>query len=268
MWLRVQCHIQNKPVVVKTSTDESKDKYILQEYEFLKILQRGNVRGIPKIGPSFVYNERQSFIVEKFGKDLFELKDKTTWYKFSLETTLKVALQVLQILKHVHDCGILHNDIKPENLMTGLSDKNTIYLIDFGFSTFYIKDGKHVADEHIGTSNGTLLYKSINSIKMRNLSRKDDLESLAYNLVELMTGKLPWDEIVYDDNLSEEEKNEPVIKCKEKSAEEICTGMPKEFADFLQEVRNLKFDQKPEYDKYYEMFEILLSRNKNHSQID
>ena len=59
-----------------------------------------------------------------------------------------------------------------------------------------------------------------------------------------------------------------MIKCKEKSAEEICTGMPKEFADFLQEVRNLKFDQKPEYDKYYEMFEKLQSNNKNHSHID
>ena len=51
---------KNKHVVVKTSTAESKDKFILQEYKFLEILEHGNIRGIPKIfGPSFVYNERQ-----------------------------------------------------------------------------------------------------------------------------------------------------------------------------------------------------------------
>ena len=258
---------KNKQVVVKTSLAEGKDKFILQEYKFLENLQQYNIRGIPKIGPSFVQEERQSFIVEKLGEDLFEIKCKTAKDKFLLETTVKVALQVLQILKHVHDCGILHNDIKPENLMTGLSDQNTIYLIDFGYSTFYMKDGKHVADEYIGTSNGTHLYKSINSLKLRNRSRKDDLESLAYNLVELLTGKLPWEDIVSSNELSEKEKNELVIE-KEKPAAEICSGMPNEFADFLHKVRSLKFDQKPEYDKYCETFEKLLSKNESHSQID
>ena len=99
---------KNKHVVVKTSVAESKDKYILQEYEFLKIIQKENVRGIPKIGPRFVHEERQSFVLEKLGKDLFEKREETRKDKFSLKTTVKVALQVLKILNHVHSCGIVH----------------------------------------------------------------------------------------------------------------------------------------------------------------
>ena len=86
--------------------------------------------------------------------------------------------------------------------MTGLFDENTIYLIDFGYSTFYMKDGEHVKDEHIGKSNGTLSYSSLNSLQMRSQSRKDDLESLAYSLVELLTGEFPWDEIVRNNEAS------------------------------------------------------------------
>ena len=258
---------KNKHVVVKTSSAESKDKYILQEYEFLKILQKVKVRGIPKIGPRFVHEERQSFVVEKLGKDLFDKREETRKDKFSLKTTVKVALQVLKILNHVHSCGIVHNDIKSENLMTGLFDQNTIYLIDFGYSTFYVKDGEHVRDEHSGKSRGTLAFRSVNSLKLRNQSRKDDLESLAYNLVELLTGKLPWGAVERNSKISKEEKEKLLIECKEKPAEEICKGMPKEFALFLKEVRSLKFDQKPDYDMYCGLFEKLLNKNENDSRI-
>ena len=126
-----------------------------------------------------------------------------------------------------------------------------------------MKDGEHVKDEDIRKRNGTLSYSSINSMEWRSLSRKDDLESLAYNLVELLTGELPWDKILENNEASMDEKYKLLIEFKNKPAEEICKGTCEEFEVFLREVRGLKFDQKPKYDKYYMMFEKLLDKKEN-----
>ena len=247
----------NDSVIVKCSLTEEKNKYILEEYEYLKILQSGNFRGIPRTYHSFVDNGIQHFVMEKLGNDLGKLRGNK---KFSLDTTARVALQVLQILKRVHSCGILHNDIKPDNLMNGLNDPKTIYLIDFGLAKSYMKDGEHISDEFIGKRRGTLSFNSLGALKRRSLSRRDDLESLAYTLIKLKTGKLPWNGIAFDKKMCKKEKLELSIAERNKSAEEICDGTCKEFVDFLNKVRSLKFEQEPDYDGYYEMFKSLLNK--------
>ena len=72
---------------------------------------------------------------------------------------------------------------------------------------------------------------------MRSQSRKNDLESLAYNLLELLTGELPWDEIVRNNEASTGEKDKLQIEYKKKPAEEICKGTCEEFKVFLREVK-------------------------------
>ena len=93
----------------------------------------------------------------------------------------------------------------------------------------------------------------------KNQSRRDDLESLAYLLVKIRTGKLPWDKVIKSkDNFWK--KREPVIALKNQPAEVICEGMSGEFATFLRDVKSLSFDEEPKYDEYYSMFEKLLNR--------
>ena len=249
----------NDAVIVKSSLTEDKNKYAIQEYKYLKRLQEGSFVGIPKIGSWFVDDGKQSFIMEKLGTDLRKMQKKTKEKRFSLETTFQIALKVLQILKCIHSCGILHNDIKPENLMTGLNNPNTIYLIDFGSATNYMKDGEHIPigaikDKFIGT----LGFSSLKSLERRTLSRRDDLESLAYTLIKLGTGKLPF--IIRGKKIGGKEKVKLLIEQKKKSSEEICAGMCREFVIFLDEVRKLTFEQKPQYDRYSRMFEKLLNQ--------
>ena len=246
-------------LIVKSSLTEDKNKYIIEEYKYLKRLQVGSFVGIPKIGDCFVNDGKQSFVMERLGTDLSELRKKTKEKRFSLETTLQIALQVLQILECIHSCGIIHSDIKPENLMTGLNDPNTIYLIDYGLAKSYLKDGDHISYEFIGKIGGTRTYNSLRALRGRTLSRRDDLESLAYTLIKLRTGKLPWDDIVRNEAMDEKEKRKPLKEQRKKSSKEICAGMSREFVIFLDEVRRLPFEQKPEYDKYCRMFEKLLN---------
>ena len=105
------------------------------------------------------------------------------------------------------------------------------------------------------------MYKSINSLIGRSQSRRDDLESLAYVLVRLRTGNLPWYNFLKDNKISKlKTKRKILIECKKRPAHEICKGICKEFKIFLEEVRNLSFTAKPDYDKYYKMFERLLKR--------
>lgn len=52
---------------------------------------------------------------------------------FSLKTVLMIARQAIRRLKHVHDRGYLHGDLKPDNFLFGIGKKaDVLYLIDFG----------------------------------------------------------------------------------------------------------------------------------------
>ena len=69
-----------------------------------------------------------------------------------------------------------------------------LYLVDFGLAKLY----KNIeTDEHIKLSegrklSGTARYASINNFKGLEQSRRDELESLAYVLIYLLKGSLPW----------------------------------------------------------------------------
>ena len=78
--------------------------------------------------------------------------------------------------------------------MIGLNEKNNIiYLVDFGLSnTFIKKDGRHIEFRDSVGMVGTSRYTSLYSHLGYEQSRRDDLESLGYMLIYLLTGLLPW----------------------------------------------------------------------------
>ena len=113
-----------------------------------------------------------------------------------MKTTLMVGLQLVKAIKQVHDAGFIHRDLKPANITLGIGKRtNDLRLIDFGLAKNY--KGFSVAEDHIPPEKvhqliGTQAYASINSHKCNELSRRDDLESLIYILVDLHMDWLPW----------------------------------------------------------------------------
>ena len=98
----------------------------------------------------------------------------------------------------MHNNNFIHRDLKPENIMLGLADKShTIHLIDFGLSRSVKNpvNGKHIPFKKNKNLVGTCRFVSINAHKGYELSRRDDLITLGYIIINLFKGGLPWQHI-------------------------------------------------------------------------
>lgn len=190
-------------------------------------------------------------VINLLGSSLQDLMHKMQG--FSLALTLKIGIKVLNILKTIHEKGLVHRDIKPDNFLFGLTQTTQIYLIDFGFCKSYIQDEQHITLKKISSLIGSKNYASIMSHKQFELSRRDDLESLGYMLIYFYAGSLPWN------NISDEDM---IINLKTNIVN--AANYPHVLLDFLRNIRSMKFDETPNYYLIIDNFkrEIeLLSKN-------
>jgi serine/threonine protein kinase len=151
---------------------------------------------------------------------------------FSLKLVLQVGLQIISILQSIHDKGLVHRDIKPDNFLLGNSDNNKkqIYIIDFGFC-------KSVTNTKKTTGLiGSLTYASLNAHNYTELSYRDDLESLGYMLIYFYQGFLEWQKT---------EDIKLIIQMKQQVVDN--EKIPIVLRDFLRRVRLLGFKEIPEY---------------------
>ena len=182
-------------------------------------------------------------VIQLLGKDLSNLMQ--TVKKFSLMTISLLAEQLITTLEKIHENFIIHRDLKPENLLMDIKNANQIHIIDFGISKYW-KDsnGNHIPFKENKPFIGTTRYASISAHFGREVSRKDDLESLGYVLIFLYKGKLPWQNIKPHDN----EKNKKVGKIKACiNLEELCFELPREFIEYFKYLRKLQFMDEPNY---------------------
>ncbi|KAK8888966.1 hypothetical protein M9Y10_033707 [Tritrichomonas musculus] len=181
--------------------------------------------------------------------------------KLSVKTVLMLADQMISSVQFLHCCNLIHRDIKPDNFMMGVNDtSNQIFLIDFGLAMFYRdpKTNNHIPYSEHNSFAGTARYASISSLRGIGPSRRDDLEALAYVWAYLLRGSLPWMNVVAN---SLQAKYSQIVSVKAKITPELLfDGFPSEFADYLKEVRALKFQDEPNYAKYRKMFRDSLEK--------
>ena len=79
-----------------------------------------------------------------------------------MSTVLMIGDQMISRLKSLHSVGLIHRDIKPDNITMGPIDKpTTLHLIDFGLSKKYKHKNKHLPPKKGQRICGTLRYCSI-----------------------------------------------------------------------------------------------------------
>ena len=221
-----------------------------------KSLLQKSIKGIPKY---YGFGETKEFyylIMEFLGPNLSQLLNYCGKNKFTLGTVCLLAMQIINRIEIIHKKHFIHRDIKTDNLCIGNEDKtNIIFLIDYGFSKRFKnnKTHQHIPYREGRTFVGTPIFASINSHLGIELSRRDDLMSIGYILIYLLKGVLPWQGLKGDNILTKIMERKVQI-----SNEILCSGLPNEFVHYLNYCKNLKFEERPDYDFLKGLFGRLL----------
>ncbi|MEE0980732.1 MAG: protein kinase, partial [Acutalibacteraceae bacterium] len=96
-------------------------------------------------------------------------------------------MQVLRALQHAHDKGIVHRDIKPQNIL--LLENGVIKVTDFGIARFFASETRTMTDSAIGSVH----YISPEQARGDVTNDKADIYSVGVMLYEMLTGKLPFE---------------------------------------------------------------------------
>jgi serine/threonine protein kinase len=102
-----------------------------------------------------------------------------------------MVLEIITIMRDLHDTGVVHRDIKPENFVLDTNKK--IYIIDFGLSCIQ-------SERELTQFIGNKRYASYNChLPSYTYQKKDDIISVIYMLIDLYKHRLPWDsEVNYE----------------------------------------------------------------------
>lgn len=199
--------------------------------------------------------------------------DKRNW---SIETLARIAIQLINVLERVHEKHMVHNDIKPLNLLLDKRGQQ-IYLIDFGMSYYYVNrsSGVHyeLPQKECDASKeglqgiGTATFSSVRAHEHVRLSRRDDIESMAFNLAFWLNGGLPW---YLSEKIERAERNKRIYAVKvATSPEELFRGHPHQMRQLLEHARALAYDAKPDYDLMRSwMRELLVERGADPNDLN
>jgi serine/threonine protein kinase len=213
--------IKMEPISVET-------KMLKRETQIYQYL--GKAPGVPQVKWYGSTEEYNYMVLPLFGDSL---ASKT----FSLVDSLSIGQKIVRLLRFIHEKGLIHRDIKPDNFVFN-QDCTDIYIIDFGLCRKYIdNDNKHIEMKIGKTIIGTPNFVSLNVHNGVEPSRRDDLISVAYIILYLINGGLPW-----------QTKRE----IKEMKMQKQCipqwSKTPIQLIAYLNYCENLKFDERPDYE--------------------
>jgi predicted ATPase len=163
-----------------TPNDEERSRFV-REAKVASLLNHPNICTIHDIQDL----EGQVFIVMEF-VDGVNLRRKLRSSPFSISDVNGYALQIADALRVAHARGIIHCDIKSENIM--INAAGHVKVMDFGLA---MTKGSLALKQHTGAV-GTLAYMAPEVLEGREAIPQSDMFSLGVVLFEMLTGHLPF----------------------------------------------------------------------------
>jgi serine/threonine protein kinase len=176
-----------------------------------------------------------------FGPSVGAIRRSCEGQHFSLPTICRIAFETIEIIEKLHSAGIVHCDIKPDNFLLNQASVGGFVLIDFGLSSRWRSEEthRHIESRTSDGFRGTLRYGSTFVHKLCEPSRRDDVISWFYSIVEIAKGKLPWKDV---------QDNHLCMSCKQTiTAEKLCGGLPERMQTIWNSIKALEFEEEPNY---------------------
>ena len=181
-------NVENRTVAIKILKEEfvSNEEFIRRfknESKAIAVLSHPNIVKVYDVS----FGDLIQYIVMEYIdgitlKELIERQGSLRW-----KDAVYFMVQILKALQHAHDKGIVHRDVKPQNIMV-LSD-GTIKVADFGIARFARNEQRTITDKAIGSVH----YISPEQARGEKTDEKADIYSVGVMLYEMLTGQLPFD---------------------------------------------------------------------------
>ena len=166
--------------------DEEYLNRFLREAKAAGALSHNNIVTVFDVGDT---NNSPYILMELLsGDDLGQLLEKRK--TFTVKDTLIIALQLAKALHYAHKEGVIHRDIKPDNIMI-LDDAQSIKVADFGIAR--INEAEEAQKTQVGSVLGTPRYMSPEQALGQDVDGRTDLYSVGVILYEMLTGEKAFD---------------------------------------------------------------------------
>ncbi|EFO24652.1 CK1 protein kinase [Loa loa] len=193
------------------------------------------------------------------GRELSDIRRRLHDRKMSIGSVLKIGIQSTTAIRDLHKIGFIHRDIKPSNFAMGRDQKaNIVFMFDFGLARQIMlpdKDGKMKLREARKkvAFRGTVRYCSLNVHLYREQGRHDDLWSMFYMLIELLSSTLPWKGMARKDSAHVKQTVSDRI---------LLAGCPDCFGDINNHLKSLTYLDTPNYAMFQTKFTKELNKLK------
>src|SRR5215470_10676898 len=137
-----------------------------------RVYDIGEVEGMPFISMEYVDGEDLASLLLRIGR-------------LPADKALEIARKLCAGLAAAHDRGVIHRDLKPQNIM--LNKRGEVLIMDFGLAAI----AGHLSGAEV--RNGTPAYMAPEQLKGAEVTAKSDIYALGLVLYELFTGKRPFD---------------------------------------------------------------------------
>lgn len=181
------------------------------------------------------------------------LRDRLKREALSFTEILSIAEQTASALSAAHVAGIVHRDVKPENIM--LRADNLVKVLDFGLAKI-TEEAEEEEDPNAetqpylntqpGTVMGTVFYMSPEQARGKETDERSDVWSLGVILYEMLTARLPFEGETASDVIASVLKSNPV------PISQYAKDAPREFSNII--TKSLRKNADERYQKMSDMF--------------
>ncbi|XP_026233909.1 inactive serine/threonine-protein kinase VRK3 isoform X2 [Anabas testudineus] len=202
--------------------------------------------GIPScVGFGLHADSYRFLIFPNMGRSLQSVLEEENGF-LSEKDVLQLGCRILDVLQYIHSNEYVHADINAENIYIKQGQKSLIYLVGYCHAFRYCPGGQHVEYREASRTphEGNIQFISLDAHRGAAPSRRSDLQSLGYCMLQWHTGSLPWTNLTQPDQVANQ---------KQRYMDDVpallshCFGKKSAFETYLTAVMALQYCEQPDY---------------------